>query len=237
MTLRLIARFAVVLLGHPIRFSGDFRQRRGKRLCACVVVLSAIAWSTSAPAQVNIGAGGGFSVPVEDAGDGLDIGWNLGVRGGLNVGSHATADLDFNYSHFGLNNTALALFGEPGGNVGVWSLTFQPQWYLAPRRAHTNVYATGGFGIFHRNLSLTQPSLVTGIICDPFFGCYPATFGANVVVASFSTVKPGFNVGAGLEYRLGESHVHAFAETRYQRMFTSNASDFTYLPVTFGLRW
>jgi hypothetical protein len=96
---------------------------------------------------------------------------------------------------------------------------------------------TGGFGIFHRNLSLTQPALLTGFFCDPFFGCYPVTYPGSQVVASFTTVKPGFNLGAGLEWRLGQTRTKMFAEARYQRMFTNHGADFTYVPVTFGVRW
>jgi outer membrane protein with beta-barrel domain len=186
----------------------------------------------------NFGVGAGFSTPVQDAGNSLDTGWNVGARGGLNAGSHLDADLDFQYSHTALNGAALALFGEPGGSVGVWSLQLQPVLHLAPRHSgRANAYATAGFGIFHRNLSLTRPAVATGIFCDPFFGCYPLSYGTTAIVASFTTVKPGFNAGAGLEFPMGHSGAALFAEARYQRMFTNHGADFSYVPVTFGFRW
>jgi hypothetical protein len=40
-----------------------------------------------------------------------------------------------------------------------------------------------------------------------------------------------------LEFRLGDSHLKAFAEARYSRMFTTHGNDMTYVPVTFGVRW
>jgi hypothetical protein len=187
--------------------------------------------------KLNISAGAGFSRPVQLAGNSLNTGWNLGFRGGYNAGQHLDADLDFNYSHFGLNSAALKRFGEPDGSVSVWSLTFQPTLQVLPRRSAANAYATSGFGIFDRNLTLTQPTVLTTIVCDPFFGCYPVSYGANQIVASFSTVKPGFNVGSGLEFRLHDTRVKLFAETRYQRMFTTHGNDLSYVPVTFGIRW
>lgn len=140
------------------------------------------------------------------------------------------------HNHFGLNSSALALFGEPGGSVGIWALELQPTWHLRSRRSRANVYGTAGFGIFHRNLSLTRPSVINTYFCDPFWGCYPV-YGADQVVASFNTVKPGFNLGAGLEFGIGQGRGKFFAEARYQRMFTNHEADVDYLPVTFGVRW
>jgi hypothetical protein len=187
--------------------------------------------------KLNISAGAGFSSPVQSAGNSLTTGWNLDFRGGYNAGRHLDADLDFNYNHFGLTSAALKRFGEPDGSVSVWSLTFQPALRLLPRRSAANAYATGGFGIFDRNLTLTQPTVLTTIVCDPFFGCFPVSYAANQIVASFSRVKPGFNTGAGLEFRLLNTRASLFAEARYQRMFTTHGNDLSYVPVTFGIRW
>lgn len=96
---------------------------------------------------------------------------------------------------------------------------------------------TGGFGLVHRKLLLTRPALAAGVFCDPFFGCFSIFQTGEQDVDSFTTVKPGFNVGSGLEFRLGDSRTKVFAEARYQRMFASHGSDFTYVPVTVGLRW
>ncbi len=189
--------------------------------------------------RFNFGGGGGgagFSLPLDQARSDLNAGWNLDGRGGLNLGHHLDADLDFNYNHFGLNSAALARAGEPGGSVGVWALELQPAWHILRRQSRANVYVTGGFGIFHSNLSLTRPTLVASYFCDPFWGCYPVTYGADQVVSSFSTVKPGFNLGGGIEFGIG-SRAKVFAEPRYQRMFTNHGADISYLPVTFGVRW
>ncbi len=186
--------------------------------------------------KLNFGVGLGFN-PMQNAGRHLDIGWNAAIRGGVNIGQHADTDLNASYSEFGLTSESLALFGETRGTVGVWSLTFQPQWHIARRRSRVNAYATGGFGLFHRKLSLGRPALAKGIFCDPFFGCYPITHTGEQDIDSFTSSKPGFNIGSGVEFRLGESHTKIFAEAQYQRMFTNHGSDFSYVPITVGLSW
>lgn len=229
-----------------MRFESYFQVRRflaaaRPRYFLLLILSMILTASQPAGAQVwnrlNISAGAGFSNPVQSAGNSLNMGWNLDLRGGYNAGRHLDADLDFNYNHFGLNSAALALFGEPGGSISVWSLTLQPTLRLLPRSSRVNAYATGGFGLFDRNLTLTQPAVLTTIICNPFFGCYPVSYGANEVVGSFSTVKAGFDNGAGLEFRIRDRRASLFAEARYQRMFTSHGSDVSYVPVTFGVRW
>ena len=187
--------------------------------------------------RVNFSAGAGFAVPTATAGNNLDTGWNLGFRGGINVTRQLALDLDFSYNRWDLNEHGLARFGEPGGHVGIWSLTFNPVYHFLPRHSRVNAYTTAGFGLYHRNLTLTQPAITTGLICDFFFGCFSASFPVDQVVASFDTYKGGFNAGGGLEFRLGESRAKVFSEARYQRMFTTNGDDLTFVPVTFGLRW
>lgn len=187
--------------------------------------------------HLNFSGGAGFSVPTDGAGRNLNTGWNLGFRGGYNLSPHWAADLDFSYSHWGLNSAALARYGEPNGSSSIWSLTFNPVYHFAPHR-RVNPYVTSGFGLYHRNLTLTRPAVVNILVCDFFFGfCYPAPVGVNQVVASSSTYKGGYNVGGGVEVPVGSRRLKVFAEARYQRMFTSRGSDLTFVPVTFGLRW
>lgn len=198
---------------------------------------AAQSWENGAWDKLNISAGAGFSQPVQSAGNSLNRGWNLDFRSGYNAGRHLDADLDFNYSHFGLNSAALKHLGEPNGSISVWSLTLQPTLNVLPRRSPFNTYLTGGFGLFDRNLTLTQPTVLTTIGCDPFFGCFPVSYSANQIVASVSTMKPGFDTGAGVAFRLPNTRASLFAEARYQRMFTTHGNDLSYVPVTFGIRW
>ena len=187
--------------------------------------------------RFNFGAGAGVSVPTSDASANLNTGWNINVRGGVNVTQSFLADLDFTYNRWDLNAAALARAGQPGGYADVWSVSFEPMIRLAPR-SPVDPYILGGAGIYHRGLTLTQPTTFTQIFCDPFFGyCYPALVQGNQVVASFETYKPGFNAGGGVEFRIGGGGLKAFAEARYNEMFTTHGTNLSYVPVTFGVRW
>jgi opacity protein-like surface antigen len=210
------------------------------RRSALFLLASLLSFTLSAAAQwnrVNFSAGAGFSVPAESSSNSVNTGWNLDFRGGYNATRHLALDLDFNYNRADLNNAALLRADEPGGHISIWSLTFNPVYHVLPPRSRFNAYGTAGFGLYHRDLTFTQPVTFNTFFCDPFFGCFPGTFTSNQVVASFDTYKGGFNAGGGLEYRLGESRVKLFGEARYQRMFTTNGHDLTYIPTTFGFRW
>ena len=188
--------------------------------------------------EVGAGAGAGFTIPIGRSGSSLNTGWNLDLRGGLNVTQHLAADLDFTYDYSNLNSAALALFRQPNGSVGVWSLTFNPVVKFASGDEKLQPYITAGYGLYHRNLTLTRPTIIQTVVCDPFFGfCFPAAFGANQIVASNSTLRTGFNAGGGFDIPLGHRRLKLFTEARYHRMFTAHGEDFSFVPVTFGVRW
>lgn len=202
-------------------------------LLACTFSASAQAWE-----HFNLGVGGGFTTPVEEAGSQLNYGWNVDVRGGAQVNDYLLTDLDFTYTNMRFNDTTLANFGEPNGGLGIWSLTFQPILRAAPRISKVQPYVTGGFGLYHMSLTLTQPANVPTIFCGGFFGCFPAVVGTNQVVASNSVYKPGFNGGIGFTIPVGaDRKAGFFAEARYHEMFMSNAPNIRYVPVTFGFHW
>lgn len=187
--------------------------------------------------RFNISAGGGFSVPTADASGNFNTGWNIDFRGGVNLSQALLADLDFTYNRWNLTSAALANFGEPGGYADVWSLSFEPTIRMMPH-SHIDPYILGGAGLYHRGLTLTQPTTFTTIVCDPFFGfCFPAVVQGNQVVASFTTYKPGFNAGGGFEFGFGQRSLKVFAEARYNEMFTTHGTNLSFVPVTFGIRW
>jgi len=61
-----------------------------------------------------------------------------------------------------------------------------------------------------------------GIFFDPWFGFYPAAFGANQIIGSFGQYKAGIDGGAGMSFKLAAANVKAFAEARYHHIFTRN---------------
>ena len=210
-------------------------SRRLPALLFTIFCMIGIAGAQASP--VDFSAGAGFSEPLGHGGNNVDTGWNVDFRGGYKPNPHLALDLDFNYNRWNLNGRALARYDEPDGYTTIWSFSFLPVLRGSPHW-HVTPYAMFGPGLYYRNLTLTTPGLVNAIVCDPFWGfCYPAIVGVDQVVASSTTYRMGFNLGAGLEARLGQSHVKAFGEARYSRMFTTHGSDLTFVPVTFGLRW
>jgi hypothetical protein len=188
--------------------------------------------------HANISVGGGFTVPTSDASANLNTGYNLDFRGGLNITRNFLADLDFTYNQWGLTRSALANFGQPNGHADVWALTFDPVFKLAPPHSPVKPYVIAGAGLYHRGLQVSHPANVTTLFCDPFFGvCFPTVVTVDHVVASFSTYKPGFNAGGGLEFGIGSRGLKVFTEARYHEMFTNHGPNMKFVPVTFGLRW
>ena len=198
---------------------------------------SAQRYSESLPDHLTFHVGGGFSTPTHAAGQDLDTGWDFAMGGGYKFNRYLSLNLDYGYNRWNLNDAALARFQEPGGRTSVWHLTLNPEVHFNPR-GKVDFYTTAGFGLYHRDLILTEPVTATIFVCDPFFGfCFPEQTTINEVVAQFDDYKGGFNAGAGLSYRLGYSRMRFFSEARYERMFSSSGADLTYVPVTFGLRW
>jgi hypothetical protein len=98
-----------------------------------------------------------------------------------------------------------------------------------------NIGVPGGGGLLHRFQEFTAPTVVTTTAFIPFFGFTPLSFGASQVLASYSVNKPGYDVGAGIEFGTIK-HGKLFAEARYDHMFLNNGhTDF--VPVTLGFRW
>lgn len=213
------------------------KSRLALFFCVTCVFLFAQLAGAQISDKINIAIGGGVSTPTDDAGNDLNTGYNWDVSGGYNVNRYLSANLDFGYQRWGLNDAALARFQEPGGRTSVWSLTFNPVVHFNPR-GKVDVYTTAGFGLYHRNLSLTEPFNETVFVCDPFFGfCFPQTGTVNEVVARFEVYKGGFNAGGGLSFPIGQTRMRFFTEARYHQMFSSSGTDLKYVPLTFGIRW
>ena len=64
--------------------------------------------------KFNVSFGGGASFPTDEAGHDLHTGYNLNASGGYNFNRYVSANLDFSYNRWGLNDAALARFGEIG---------------------------------------------------------------------------------------------------------------------------
>jgi len=179
--------------------------------------------------------GGGFTQPVNPIGSRLDTGWNITAGAGINATHHFGLMLDFVYLHNPINATFLNQVQAPDGNVKVWGFTLDPVIHLT-QEGPVDFYVTGGGGIYCRTVEYTQPVIQTGVFFDPWWGFYPASFGADQVIGSYTQYKGGVDGGVGFSVKLGQSRAKLFAEAKYHHIFTRSVET-GMLPVSFGLRW
>jgi hypothetical protein len=179
-------------------------------------------------------AGAGFTTPVGTTGDNLDTGWNVKTGVGYNFLPWVGAMVNFGFNNMGVNSTALSNLGYGGGTVRTFSVTLDPIVHLTPK-SHVDFYVTGGGGYFWEQQQFTDPGVATGLVGNPFFGYYPAEFGTNIVVSSYSVNKPGLDGGVGVAFG-SKWGGRFFAEARYVRVFSGAGYHTDYLPVTFGFR-
>lgn len=179
--------------------------------------------------------GGGFTQNVGNTGRELDQGWNIGGGFGYNFSQYVGAMIDLGYNQMGINSNTLANVGFPGGDVHIFSATLDPVVHLTPH-GHFDLYLIGGGGLYHRTQEFTAPTVAAVTGFDPFFGFYTFGVPATQVLSSYTSNKPGVNIGAGIA--LGTKwHGKFYAEARYHRIFMGNDRHMDYIPVTFGFRW
>ena len=143
--------------------------------------------------------------------------------------------VDLGYNSFGINSATLSNIGVPGGDVHVVSATLDPIVHLTPH-SHFDVYIVGGGGMYRRQQDFTAPSTATFTGFDPFVGFFPVAAPATQILSSYSVIKPGVDIGAGVA--LGTRwHGKFFAEARYNRIYMGADRHTDYIPVTFGFRW
>src|SRR5665213_1580857 len=101
--------------------------------------------------------------------------------------------IDLNVTSVGVNSTTLNRIGVPGGNVNVFSATFDPIVHLLPY-SRVDVYFTGGGGEYRREQIFVAPlfPMVSG--GASYFGLVPG----GAVGSSSSVNKPGVDAGAGI---------------------------------------
>lgn len=182
--------------------------------------------------------GGGFTTPRSGFGERHDTGWNFMAGGGYRFNPAMSLNLEYTF-----NNSAYAYTPtSPGagiianrldGTTELHGFTLNPRYTFGSLRG-ANAYVTGGYGIYARNFSVTRPSIGTTIVCDPYwFWCGTAIVPVDVLLASNTTWKQGWNAGLGVEFG---ARVKFFADARYQWVANPNVR-IQAIPVSFGLRF
>jgi hypothetical protein len=190
--------------------------------------------------KYNFNIGGGFGVPMGHTSDFINTGGNFVVGGGANMGHMIGFNGEFMWQDLPPKSSVIALTGAPGGGARMYSVTANLILHT-PESHHAGFYVITGGGWYHRSWDLTAPSLSLGTICLPSYAFWGVAC-TNGIVASTTTLDSGsadgggWNIGAGFTYRMKESHLKVYAETRYHVAYFSTLDTRT-LPVTFGLRW
>ncbi len=206
---------------------------------ATITVLGALASAHGQEGQdyskflFNIGGGVGF--PQGDLGKFVNDGANFVVGGGVNFSRIFGVDSEFMWQDLPINSSTLNLLQTPGASARQYAWTFNPIVHI-PLGHKVGAYAIGGIGWYHRSGETTTPGV--GVVCDPYwswwYGCGLGT--VNFVTGSRSANAFGENIGAGLTFRLGESHAKIYAEFRYHHAGYNHVST-NVIPLTFGIRF
>jgi hypothetical protein len=187
--------------------------------------------------HLTVGAGAGFSFPIDEIAAHTKTGFNFVASGGPRLNPRFSVGLDFSLHYLNVKNslqspeTGVDL--SLGSMMRMWSLTLNPV-YEFIKQDRFSSYATGGYGLYNRRLLLSAPGLIPAVVCDPFWNvCVSNTPSGAVVTGSLGVYKGGYNAGGGVNFG---ARAKFFTEVRYHHMFTQDAAT-QIIPLTFGIRW
>jgi hypothetical protein len=180
-------------------------MRRWLRAVACVAVLCPAA-SLEAQRPIQVGLGGGVSIPQGDLADGVNTGWHaLGTIALSTLMQPLGLRLDVAYNRFTFSDATRAALGSSGYQT-VSSATLNATYRLPMTNSPMSPYLISGLGAYRSE-------------CSAGPGCGV-------------TVRYGWNAGLGAKfYALG---FRSFLEARYHRTKRGDSGVY-YFPVTFGL--
>jgi hypothetical protein len=207
-------------------------------LPSCLFILFASAAAQDHPYTFNIGGGPGF--PVSDISNFSSVGGDFVIGGGANLSERIGFNGEFMWHDLPPKSSIVALTGAPNGSAGLYSLTGNLL-FRTSRQNKLGLYGIGGIGWYHRTWELTAPTLVLGSSCSTSYvwwgvECSNGLVTSNTTLRSGSTDGFGYNAGAGITFRLGESYWKVFTEVRYHHAF-QHGVDTQVLPLTFGIRY
>ncbi len=209
------------------------------------VLLGVLAVAAAMPAQaqdkkeVQGYVAGGYVTPFGNADDYLDAGWN--ISGGAIFRPMPDKPfgvrLDLGYSSMDANNNAINLgnaanYLVDGGYMSMGNLTAEFMWEFGNPDKFGGYLAVGGGG-YRRYAALTANVLQTGVICDPYWGCYNAVVTGTQTLASDSLIKWGWSVAGGATFAVGNGQM--YVEARYHWMMSSPSTQ--YFPILIGYRF
>jgi hypothetical protein len=188
--------------------------------------------------NLNFGAGPGF--PLSSTANFVHNSYDLVVGGGPNLRPHIKMNAEFMFHGIPVNQDIVKQVGvsDIKGRLYALSGNLMLGTSIGGRKG---AYLIGGGGWYRRTLEAKQTVLKEGTVCVPFWDwwnvqCVDGIYPTDVTVGSRTVSAPGFNVGGGLTYALGESRANVYFEVRYHHAFTPSV-DTVVLPLTFGVRF
>jgi opacity protein-like surface antigen len=230
-----------------------------RAVIACMVVtvlLVALPVSAQDPERrVHFNFGAGWTATTGAVSDHLGSGYNINF--GMTIQANPKIGIHAEYSFNGLGQKQIQLpvvpnpvgtgtnqdfFADMNMQYGAFSavITPKPEGKAVP-------YLIAGMGVYYRPIKVTTPAIgyVPGY-CDPFwYYCSPGGYvPVDKIVGSRSSTDFGFNVGGGVNFRMGES-ASAYIEIRYHYIWgpkfeangTTYDSNSAFVPITFGIRF
>jgi hypothetical protein len=200
---------------------------------------AAYAQSNRKPVTGYIAAG--FSTTSGVTEDYLQDGWQIsgGAIKHFNPDNPFGIRFDVAYNRWDATRQLLSLGSSENVRINdgfgtMFSVAVDAIWEFG-RRGGIGWYVGAGVGGYRRYVALTQQALVSGIICDPWWGvCYPATSVGDVITADDKLTKIGYNAALGLTFPK-KSGGEVFLEARFHRMESEEPTE--YLPIQIGYRW
>jgi len=194
----------------------------------------------SAQWRYNLNAGGGPGFPLSTASNFVNTSYDVVAGGGLNLRPHLKMVGEFMFQGLPVKQSIINELGVSNVKGRLYALTANLMAGTSIGGGKT-VYAIGGGGWYRRTLEAKQKVLQEGTVCAPGWiwwavECVDGIFPTTETIASRTSSAPGFNVGGGITFRLGDTGANIYTEVRYHHAFTKDV-DTTVLPVTFGVRW
>jgi opacity protein-like surface antigen len=226
-----------------------------------VILMAAAALIAATPAyaqydkKLTINLGGGVTVPVSDVKERFGTGFDIAAG----VTYHLTEifGVQAEYTYHNLDDTARTIEVQLSPDNPITRRVFVEASHSVHNLDFSGVYkpvsdgpiggyVLGGFGVYYRSVNLTTPGTGYTTICDPWwYVCYPALVPVDYLIGSRWAWDPGFDVGAGITYRVGE-YAEVYAEARYHYIMgnqytlpngTKVKANGQYFPITFGFRF
>jgi opacity protein-like surface antigen len=179
-----------------------------KLLPAAVLALVAFGTEVASAQSFKPSVFGSVVLPTGDIGNSLNTGFMAGAAADVSLSMPVSWRAEASYARFGLKNDGSGDTGSSSDVSGRINAVFSlPSMGVSP-------YIIGGGGLYHVMTSFTSP---------------------GVVSADLSSNRFGWNVGAGIDMQVAS--VPARIEARYHSVSMDGGGKYTYMPITFGIRF